>query len=147
MRSNDPKKPRLFDQKLVLDQLKTSCTIAYAEYMRSGFPVHISLELFLAVFKQLEGEFKNMIGAMGIAKSDFVKKCLLSLGLTCQDFKIGTQYIFLRSNKTAAVDHLISSDAQVVRSCLAKTKRFLILSKWKQYKTANSFIRFCQKCK
>lgn len=115
--------------------------------MRTGYPVHVSLDTFLNVYKPLKEAFKIMLETTYTEQNDFVKKCLLSLGLTFQDFKIGTQYIFSRANKSDVFDQLFSSDPQIVQTLIKKTKKFLVRSKWQQYVAAISINSFLRKCK
>lgn len=122
----------------MLEQLKTSSTIAYAEFMRSGYPIHISLQNFLNIFKPLNEKLSN------ICIKNFVTKCLLSMGLKLRDFRIGTEYIFLRSKRFDVVDQLFSSDLQTVQSSILNTKKFVLRSKWR---TCISCILFLLKCK
>lgn len=138
IRSNSLKKEGQFEKPLVLEQLKTSCTIAFAEFMSLGYPNHVCLEKLFDAYQPIYKKFRNLY-----SKSNFVAKCLLSLGLSLKDFKIGKQYILTRSKKDDALKQLLSSDPNTVQSVNMKTKRFLAQSKWKSWITCILFLLRC----
>lgn len=140
IRSNSTQEEDQFDKNLVKTQLKTSSTIAYAEFMRSGYPSHVGFETFLNIYKPVVELLKNMCAEPNY----FVIKCLLSLGLKFKDFRIGTEYIFLQSKKIVVLNQLFLSDEQAVQSSILKAKTYVLLCKFRCWINC---IRFLIKCR
>lgn len=92
---NDTKQRGKFDEGLVLKQLITSNSIAFAKFMRYGYSEHVLMEKMIDVFKSVENKFSKW----SINRPNFYSKVLLSLGFQLEDFKIGKDSIFFRTNK------------------------------------------------
>lgn len=131
VKSNNLKVERCFDQKLVLEQLKTACTIAYANFMRLGYPVHIPLNQFLSAFQPMKGKLEN------ICANNFNTKILLSLGLKLKDFRFGSEFIFVRSKKSDVFTQLSNPQA------VMEAEKFMVRSKWKTWITCILFLLKC----
>lgn len=85
-------------------QLRTSSTVAYANFIRFGYPNRIAFQDLINACKPIEEKLKNTY----IWPSNFYTKVLLSMGLTLNDFKIGKDVVFFRLNKIHLVEIFFS---------------------------------------
>lgn len=106
-----------FDQCMVLSQLRSSSTLSYAEFVRFGFPLRLSIEEIRNLYKPY---FYICAGAR-----KFHVKLLLSNGFRIGDFKIGCNYIFFRSNERDQVQQLLLVDSSILA-----LKRYIARSRW-----------------
>lgn len=102
---NYEKRSKIFDNELVLMQLKTSSTIAYANFLRFGYPTRIAFQDLVNACKPIEDKLKNTC----IWSTSFYTKVLLYIGITLKDFKMGNDTIFFRSNKIHLVEMFFSN--------------------------------------
>lgn len=89
-----------FNEEVVLNQLKTSCTIAYANFIRFGYAKSIPLKKLTDKCETVE---KKLVKT-GLGRLSFYSNVLLSIGLKIEDFKIGNETIFFRFNKFDLVE-------------------------------------------
>lgn len=92
---NKDKESGNFDQEFVLSQLNTSCTVAYAKFIRFGYAKRVSFEELIDKCKPIEDKFSGRY----FDRSSFYSKVLLSIGFRLDEFKMGNAAIFFRSNK------------------------------------------------
>lgn len=85
-------------------QLKTSSTVAYAEFIRYGYPNRIDFEDLIKACRPIEDKLKDTY----VWPSNFHTKVLLHIGLTQTDFKMGKDVIFFRSNKVHLAEIFLS---------------------------------------
>ena len=101
---NYEKKSCSFDEELVSMQLKTSSTVAYANFIRFGYPKRIAFQDLVYACKPIEGKLKDTY----LWSINFYTKVLLAMGLTLKDFKIGNDMVFFRSNNFHLVQMFLS---------------------------------------
>lgn len=87
---------------LVLSQLNTSSTVAYANFMRFGYPKRIALQKIIDHCESIEKKL-NVSN-----RTYFYSKVLLCLGFSPQDFKISNDMIFFRLDKFSLLDFFFS---------------------------------------
>lgn len=85
-----------FVDELVLRQLMTSSTIAYAQFIRFGYSKHVALQKIINQCKQLEEKLKI---PFSVDSTNLYLKVLLPIGFGPEDFKMGNDLILFRSNK------------------------------------------------
>lgn len=109
-----------FEDGMVLQQLRSSSTLAYANLVRFGFPSRLSLECIQNLYSQ---HYHICAG-----RRQFHMKLLLSNDFRIGDFKLGNNYIFFRSNKHDQIQQLLSVESSVraLKKYIART-RWLIL--------------------
>lgn len=90
-----------FMEDFVLKQLNTSCVFSYARFIRLGFSKHIDFEELSIKCKVLEDKLKRRMD-----RSEFYSKVFLSVGFRIEEFKIGRDAIFFRSNKFEILEKL-----------------------------------------
>lgn len=92
---NHDKKNGKFEEELVLNQLNTSCTVSYANFIRFGYSKSVAFEEFVEKCRSVEEKWTK-----GNAdRASFYSKVLLSIGFKNNECKMGNEAIFLRSNK------------------------------------------------
>lgn len=106
---NSSKQHEEFEEELVLRQLRTSCTVSYAKFIRFGYSERIDFQEFADKFKILEDKFK--IDRDG--RTNFYSKILISIGFSREEFKMGTETIFLRLNKLEVLKKIFSDMATI----------------------------------
>lgn len=104
IKPNNEKKMGMFDEQFVLRQLNTSSTVAYAKFIRFGYPKRIAIQQILDPCKVIENKLMKMCSD----RSNFCSKILLSIGFKLSDFKIGNDTIFFRSNKFHLMEEFFS---------------------------------------
>lgn len=93
---NNEKENGKFVDELVLRQLMTSSTIAYAQFIRFGFSKHVALQTIISQCKQLGEKLKI---PFNVDPKNLYLRVLLPIGFGPKDFKMGNELIFFRSNK------------------------------------------------
>lgn len=116
---NNTKQRGKFDDELVLRQLITSSTIAFARFMRFGYSEHISLEKMMGEFKLVE----TKLNKWSANRSNFYSKVLIALGYKLADFKIGRDLIFFRTNKIRLLEDIFCEIKAISHSKLLVTKQ------------------------
>lgn len=94
-----------FINELVLRQLMTSSTIAYAQFIRFGYSKHVALQKLINQCKQLEEKLKI---PFSVDPMNLYLKVLLPIGFGSKDFKMGNDLILFRSNKIYLLEKLFS---------------------------------------
>lgn len=110
------KEKRIFDDQLVINQLNSSSTIAYAEFMTYASRVSIQGIIDFCSFNPHNGNNKKRT----------VSVCLSSIGIQQKDFRIGKEYVFLRMEE-GPLSYILKSPNSV-----RKSKRFLIRLYWRK---------------
>lgn len=104
---NVEKQNKKFEDNFVLRQLVTSSSISYAKFIRFGYSKHVKFEHLPDEFKLLENKFGNRCSD----RTNFYSKILQLIGLRLNDFKIGKDEIFFRSNKFHKLETFFSKSA------------------------------------
>lgn len=99
---NNNKQEEHFEESLVLGQLKTSCTISYANFIRFGYSKSVKFEQLADVCRLVEKKWNKM------DRAHFYSKVLLSLGFKLNEIKLGKEAIFFRTNKFSCLEKLFS---------------------------------------
>lgn len=86
--------PGLFDDKVVLNQLASSGTLAYHSLMRMGYPTKTSIAEY---YQKLQFILEPRYTSIGI--TNCCRIFLLANGLVSKDFKIGKTNIHLRQGR------------------------------------------------
>lgn len=102
---NKYKQQGQFERELVLTQLKTSCIVSYAQFIRFGYSKRIDFQELVNRCKSLEDKFQND----SFNRQYFYSKVLLSIGFKHEDFKMGSGVIFFRSNKFNLLEKIFSN--------------------------------------
>lgn len=136
MKPNQDQIPYVFENDFVLQQLKSSCILSYAEFMRSGYSVHIDMNSldneFQPYFNQFAQEFQN--------KKSFYNLLATSLGLLPGDFKFGQNIIFCRQKKSYPLTCLSQPQSDSIPNLIEKMQNFLVMAnKWQRL--ATGFMR------
>lgn len=101
MKPNSQQIPELFDDNLVLDQLKSSGTIAYYEMMQFGFPGKLKItDLFDKLKPALEPRHDS------IRNHTCCTILLLASGFKSTDFKIGKSWIHIRPGNLQLLEQI-----------------------------------------
>lgn len=103
IQTNGEKKNGEFNDELVLKQLKTSSVISHAKFIRYGYSKRIDLQKLAVVCAPIEEKVIKLCGS----QSKFYSTVMLSLGLDRNEFKMGNDMIFIRSNKFDLVKGLL----------------------------------------
>lgn len=135
---NNDKRNAKFDEELILSQLKTSCTISYAEFIRFGYTKRFDFKDLVIKCEPLKQEFIKYC----YDRMHFYSKVLLSIGFKLEDFKMGTEAICFRSNKFQLMEDFLSD---ATAASFEKIKRGFRTSKWRCVIIAIRFLSklFC----
>lgn len=106
-----------FDETIVLQQLRSSSTFSYVDFIRFGFPLQMSIQ-------QIDNLYANHYNLCAGPKQ-FHTKLLLAVGFRVGDFQFGNKRIFFRSNKQELMQKLLS-----VNSCVSALKKFIARTRW-----------------
>lgn len=118
MLPNNEKQNGKFDEELILRQLISSNTISYAKFMRFGYPKRISLQTMLNECKLVE----EKINIPCVDRLNFIFKVLLCIGFRFEDFKMGNDAIFFRSNKFHLIEKFFLEVAETkITECTLST--------------------------
>lgn len=109
--------PHDFEDSIVLEQLRSSSTLSYVDFVQIGFPLRITL----VKIQNLYAPYYNMCADA----RRFHMKLLLSKCLRIGEFKLGNNYIFFRSNKCNQMQQILSVD-----SSLIALKRYIARTRW-----------------
>lgn len=102
---NNAKKNENFDDELVLKQLKTSSIISHAEFIRFGYSKRIDVQRIVEACKPIEKRLIKLCGN----QSKLCSYVMLYLGFKLNEFKMGKDLIFCRSNKFHLLERFLSS--------------------------------------
>lgn len=109
-----------FDECMILRQLRSSSTLAYADFVRFGFPLRIAVT-------EMDNLYAPHYNICADARK-FHMKLLLAIGLRIGEFKLGQNYILFRSNQRDKLEKLLSFDESILAlKCFRVRKRWLIL--------------------
>lgn len=97
---NNIKQKKVFEEVSVLGQLKTSCTVSYTNFVRFGYSKSVAFEKLAEKCRLVEEKWKKKY----VDRLSFYSKVLLSIGFKVDEFKMGKEAIFLRSNKIALLE-------------------------------------------
>ncbi|KAH9513297.1 Unconventional myosin-IXa [Bulinus truncatus] len=114
IKSNKDKAPCIFDEELVMRQLRYTGMLATVKIRQSGYNYRILLKEFAQMYKIL------LPPKMELTKSD-VCNFLTSKGLQPENYQIGINKIFLRETEKLKLDEALHS---------AIMKRVIIIQKW-----------------
>lgn len=114
---NNHKQQGQFDEESVLRQLRTSCIVPYAKFIRFGYSKRISFQELSNKCKILEDKFVKDFPN----RKHFYSKVLLSIGFGREEFKMGSDMIFFRSNKFGLLKTFLS-DMTTVPHATTKPK-------------------------
>lgn len=131
---NNDKQNAKFDEELVLRQLKTSCTISYAKFIRFGYTKRIDFKDLVDKCEPLEQKFIKYC----YDRMHFYSKVLLSIGFILEDFNA----IFFRSKKFQLLEDFL---CDATATSFEKIKRVFWRSKWRCVLMAIRFLSrlFC----
>lgn len=116
-----------FEEKLVLDQMKTNSTAAFAEFMR--FKVRLNLKDFMKIYEPLRKSYPNIYKD----ENNFMTACLSSAGLNRNQYKIGKEYIFLRITEPKVLECAMKKDDEVAQKMARIVAVFyFVKSYWKR---------------
>lgn len=107
----------------MLDQLKSSGSIAYSHLMSVGYPTHIEIESLYQILKPYDFILNN---AKAVCKS-----FLHSIGFKESDFKFGSSKLFLRPGKDDVMSRFLKSGPSDFELTIKNMKAFIIKSRWK----------------
>lgn len=108
---------RKFDECMVLKQLRSSSTLAYADFVRFGFPLRMS-------FKKMQSLYEPYFHLCADERK-FMTKLLLAIGLRIGQFKLGQNFILFRSKQYEKMQQLLSVDSSVLA-----LKRYIARTRW-----------------
>lgn len=111
IRPNNEKQKENFDNELVLRQLMTSSTVAYAKFIRYGYSKHIPYQKIIDECKWIEEKLK----IPSLNRSNLYFRILMPLGFSPKDLKMGREMIFFHSNKYHLIENFFS-DAKATSS-------------------------------
>lgn len=114
---NDKKLHDIFDEKIVIPQLKCSSIMAYQELMLFGYPIRVNMNKLQSAYNSNDDYFFS------------TNELLIAIGFEKTDFKIGNEVIFFRCNKTHLTEALFDPDS--VNENLKKLKKNRIIKKWR----------------
>lgn len=117
------KSDKTFDDVYVLEQLRSSGSIAYNHLMRVGYPTHIVMEVLYQTFEPYKFQLND---AKTICKS-----FLYSIGFKTSDFKFGNSKLFLRPGKRDILNRFLESDPIEFELIIKNMKAFIIKSRLK----------------
>lgn len=101
IKPNSEQKPIFFDEKFVLEQLKTSGTMAYNELMKVGFPSNIGMDELL---KYIGPSLESRHTSLGLNNCCLI--LLLANGFQSRDFVFGKTEIHFRPGKEQMLEKL-----------------------------------------
>lgn len=110
IRPNTNQHSDIFNENLVLSQLVSSCSTAYQQLMRIGFPSHMDINDFLNTFEQ----HLEYCKAISNNRKDICSELLRSCGLRWKDFKIGNTKIFFRIGKRDVITEKLKGDLEQI---------------------------------
>lgn len=102
---NNEKRKENFDDELVLKQLKTSSIISHAEFIRFGYSKRINVQSIVEACKPIEKRLTKLCAN----PSKLCSYVMLYLGFKLNEFKLGKDVIFCRSNKFHLLEQFLSS--------------------------------------
>lgn len=105
IRPNSEKRYENFNDELVLQQLKTSSIISHAEFIRFGYSMRIDVRKIIEACKPIEKKLMKVC----VNQSKLCLYVMLYLGFKLNEFKMGKDVIFCRSNKFHLVEQFLSS--------------------------------------
>lgn len=142
---NNCKQYANYVEDFVLKQLNTSCVLSYARFIRFGFSLRFNFQELSIKCKVLEDKLKRRMD-----RSQFYSKVFLSIGFRLNEFKIGHDAIFFRSNKFELLQklfcdmtsepNLISATKSNSKHLLKKIEGFFLRSKWQSTILAIRFL-------
>lgn len=95
--------------------------------MRFGYPIHISMKALNEIFTPFGDEF----GKVFHDKKKFYKLFAISMGLTLEDFKLGSNMVFFRKQNSNFLDQLLKSETNSIKLIVNKMKlKRKIAAKW-----------------
>lgn len=100
---NNNKQNGKFEEELVLSQLNTTCTVSYANFIRFGYSKSVPLEELVEKCRPVEEKWIRA----NADRSSFYSKVLLSIGFKLDEFKMGNEAIFCRSNKYVLLENFL----------------------------------------
>lgn len=140
---NEEKQNGMFNNELVLKQLKTSSVISHAKFIRFGYSKRIAFQKLVDACEPIKKKLINVCGN----PSKFYLIVMQSLGFNRNEFQMGNDVIFIRSNKFHLMEEFLSetqskkanqsgitlseSIPQKRRDPLERIKKFVWHLKWK----------------
>lgn len=115
---NNNKQNGRFDEELVLSQLNTSCTVSYAKFIRFGYSKSVTLQELDQKCSSIVKKFAKA----SVSRSIFYSKLFLSIGFKLEEFTIGNEAIFFRSNKFESLEKFFS-DLKTEPNLISDTKQ------------------------
>lgn len=91
-----------------MKQLNTSSTVSYANFVRFGYPNRVTFQAISDACKSIENNLKNICKN----PSEFYTKVILSIGFKFNDFQLGKDVIFFRSEKFSLVTEFLSESSR-----------------------------------
>lgn len=115
-----------FEGGSILSQLQCSGMTSVLELMQQGFPSRTQFsDLYSMYRKFLPPELARLEPRM------FCKALFRALGMHENDYKFGVSKVFFRPGKFAEFDAIMRSDPDNLANMVAKVKKWLIASRWK----------------
>lgn len=102
---NNEKQNGKFDDELILKQLKTSSIISHAEFVRFGYSKRIDVQRIVEACKPIERGLSKVCPN----QSKLCTYVMLYLGFKLNEFKMGKDVIFCRSNQFHLIEHFLGS--------------------------------------
>lgn len=122
---NNEKQCGVFNEDMVLKQLNTTSTMAYAQFMCFGYPKRIALEELIKKCQPIEARFKSF------ERSTLYSKILLSRGFKLENFRIGKEIIFFRSTQFSLLQDLLRDLEESPENTIKQIKAALARSLWR----------------
>lgn len=119
-----------FEEIIVSNQLKTTCTMAYINFIRFGYSKSIAIDELARMCEPVDGCIKSCASRMR-----FYSIVLLSMGFQLDEFKMGKEAIFFRSTKFSLLgEYFRSGDS------LKKIRKYYWRTRWRKLISAFRFL-------
>ncbi len=129
IKPNHEKASKLYDDELVITQLRYSGMLDIVRIRKEGYPVHVSAKEFLSKYQCLAAKDRDPLPA---DEKKAAAKILQSLNLPETEWQIGRSKIFLRIS--------VFDPLEDKRKALITDKIILIQKKWKGYVARKRFL-------
>lgn len=115
-----------FEGGSILSQLQCSGMTSVLELMQQGYPSRTQFSDLYGMYRKfLPPELARLEPRM------FCKALFRALGMNENDYKFGVSKVFFRPGKFAEFDAIMRSDPDNLANMVAKVKKWLIASRWK----------------
>jgi len=137
---NDEQKPKLFKERLVLDQIIQCGTIELVRIMHDGYPNRCSFDEITSRFhKLLPEKFQRY------RTRTFIEALLLAYKVPRDEWALGMSRLFLKAGRLKMLEDLRSESAMPEAEVLEQIARDIVRKQWVRAIHAVSFCQFVPK--